>query len=125
MVMACVVAALRDLSDIQGGGNHDDQNYHVAVNHTKEKAWPLSSHEFGRIVPWFMLPDSCTQQRSSIMLTLLIVVLLILLVFGGGGYYGYRREYYGPSGFGVIGLILVVLLLLALFGGPGWGWYHY
>lgn len=49
----------------------------------------------------------------------LILIIIVLIVLFGGGYYGYSRQYYGPSGFGILGVVLVVLLLLILFGGLG------
>jgi hypothetical protein len=40
---------------------------------------------------------------------ILILIILALLLGGGGGYYGYRRGYYGGSGFGgILGLVVVV-----------------
>ena len=61
---------------------------------------------------------------KELQMGLLVVIVIFLLLFGGG-YHGYRREYYGGRGFGLIGLILVVLLILLLFSGPRMGWYSY
>jgi hypothetical protein len=65
-------------------------------------------------------------QRASeeLQMGLLLIIVIFLLLFGGG-YHGYRREYYGTGGFGIIGVILVVLLILMLFGGPRMGWHYY
>ena len=55
---------------------------------------------------------------------LLVIIVIFLLLFGSG-YHGYRREYYGGRGFGLIGLVPVVLLIFLLFSGPRMGWYSY
>ena len=55
----------------------------------------------------------------------LLVIILVFVILGGGGYQGYRREYYGIGGLGIIGTVLVVLLALALAGGPHYGYCHY
>lgn len=56
---------------------------------------------------------------------MLLLIIVLLILFSGGGYWGYRRNYYGGSGLGLIGVLLLVLLVGSLVGGPHLGWYHY
>lgn len=47
---------------------------------------------------------------------IILIVLIVLLLCGGG--YGYRANYYGQQGFGIITAVLLVLLLFVLIGSP-------
>jgi hypothetical protein len=53
---------------------------------------------------------------------MLLLLIIVILLCSGGGYYGYRREYYGGRGIGLIGVLVIVLIAVALFGQPA-GWY--
>ena len=67
----------------------------------------------GLLVPLGLLPLSASFGFAT---------LVVAVVLAGGGYYGYRGGYYGPGGFGGIGLVLVIVLVVLLLYGGGRIW---